>query len=114
MLLGDDNEDNPNVNPTDPDALVGTWVSDLSGKTFSIWNYGKSWNVWKFNADGTGVCDVYFLAGDEPVALQHQPFTYTAKDGNITVTPEQRQQMVEAYHKYLKKGKEKQVKKYEC
>ena len=81
-----DNEDNPNVNPTDPDALVGTWVGDLSGKTQSLWNYGKAWNVWKFNADGTGVCDVYFMAGDEPVALQHQPFTYTAKAGNITVT----------------------------
>jgi len=81
-----DNEDNPNVNPTDPDALVGIWVGDLSGKTQSLWNYGKAWNVWKFNADGTGVCDVYFMAGDEPVALQHQPFTYTAKAGIITVT----------------------------
>ena len=78
-----DNDDNPTTNPTDPKALVGTWVCDLSGKTFSLWNYGKSWNVWTFNADGTGVCDTYFLAGEEPVAVQHQPFTYTAEDGKL-------------------------------
>ena len=63
--------------------LSGTWVTDLSGKTMSIWNYGKAWNAWTFNADGTGVCDVFFLAGDEPVAIQHQPFTYTAENGKL-------------------------------
>ena len=78
-----DNDDNPTLNPTDPKALVGTWVCDLSGKTFSLWNYGKAWNVWKFNADGTGVCDTYFMAGEEPVAVQHQPFTYTAEAGKL-------------------------------
>jgi len=69
--------------PTDSKALVGTWVGDLSGKTQSIWNYGKAWNAWTFNADGTGVSDLYFLVGDEPVAIQHQPFTYTAEDGKL-------------------------------
>ena len=87
MVLGftacNNNEDNPTTNPTDPKALVGTWVCDLSGKTFSLWNYGKAWNVWTFTADGTGVCDTYFLAGDEPVAVQHQPFTYTAEEGKL-------------------------------
>lgn len=78
-----DNEDNTTVNPTDSNALVGTWVTDLTGETFSIWNYGKAWNVWTFNADGTGVSDVFFMAGDEPVAIQHQPFTYTAEDGKL-------------------------------
>ncbi len=78
-----DNEDNLTVNPTDPKALVGTWVGDLSGKTQSIWNYGKAWNVWTFNSDGTGVSDVYFLLDNEPVAIQHQPFTYTAEDGKL-------------------------------
>ena len=77
MMLGftacSDNDDTPTTNPTDPKALVGTWVGDLTGKTFSIWSYGKAWNVWMFNADGTGVCDTYFLAGEEPVAVQHQP-----------------------------------------
>jgi hypothetical protein len=62
---------------------VGTWVGDLSGKTQSIWNYGKAWNVWTFNSDGTGVSDLYFLAGDDPVAIQHQPFTYTAENGKL-------------------------------
>ncbi len=78
-----DNEDNLTVNPTDPKALIGTWVGDLSGKTQSIWNYGKAWNVWTFNSDGTGVSDVYFLLDNEPVAIQHQPFTYTAEDGKL-------------------------------
>ena len=81
-----DNDDNPMTNPADPKALVGTWVGDLSGRTHSLWNYGKAWNVWTFRADGTGVCDVYFLMGEEPIALQHQPFTYTAEAGNMTVT----------------------------
>jgi hypothetical protein len=71
------------ITPSGYKDLGGTWVSDLSGKTFSIWNYGKAWNAWTFNADGTGVCDVFFLAGEEPVAIQHQPFTYTAEDGKL-------------------------------
>lgn len=83
-----DNDDNPMVDPTDPNALEGTWVGDLSGKTQSIWNYGKAWNVWTFNADGTGVSDVYFMAGDEPIAIQHQPFTYTAVDGKLVTVME--------------------------
>ena len=81
-----DNDDNPVVNPTDPKALVGTWVGDLSGKTHTLWTYGKAWNVWTFNADGTGVCDVYFTSNDQPVGLQHQPFTYVAEGGTMTVT----------------------------
>jgi len=81
-----DNDDNPTPKPTDGSALVGTWVGDLSGKTHSLWNYGKAWNVWTFNADGTGVCDVFFMASDQPVALQRQPFTYIAEGGNMTVT----------------------------
>jgi hypothetical protein len=81
-----DNDDNPTPQPTDGKALVGTWVSDLTGKTHTMWTYGKAWNVWTFNADGTGVCDVYFTSNDQPMALQHQPFTYTAEGGNMTVT----------------------------
>ena len=42
------NDDPTMVNPTDPKALTGTWVGDLTGKTFSLWNYGKAWNVWTF------------------------------------------------------------------
>jgi len=81
-----DNDDNPTPQPTDSKALVGTWVGDLSGKTHTMWTYGKAWNVWTFNADGTGVCDVYFTSNDQPLALQRQPFTYTAEGGNMTVT----------------------------
>ena len=75
--------DNPTPQPTDGKALVGTWVSDLTGKTHTMWTYGKAWNVWTFNSDSTGVSDLYFLVGDEPVAIQHQPFTYTAEDGKL-------------------------------
>jgi hypothetical protein len=74
---------NDDITPPGYKDLGGTWVSDISGNTFSIWNYGKSWNVWTFDADGTGVCDVFFLAGEDPVAIQHQPFTYTAEDGKL-------------------------------
>ena len=55
-------DDKQTAKPTDAKALVGTWECDLSGRTFALWNYGKAWNVWTFNADGTGVCDVFFLA----------------------------------------------------
>ena len=81
-------DDNQTAKPTDAKALVGTWECDLSGRTFALWNYGKSWNVWTFNSDGTGVCDVFFLAGEEPVAIQHQPFTYTAEDGKLVTKME--------------------------
>ena len=74
---------NKDESPSGFKDFGGTWVTDASGKTFSIWNYGKAWNVWTFNADGTGACDVFFLAGEEPVAIQHQPFTYTAENGKL-------------------------------
>ncbi len=79
---------NKDTTPTGFKDFGGTWVTDASGKTFSIWNYGKAWNVWTFNADGTGVCDVFFLAEEEPVAIQHQPFTYTAWDGKLVTLME--------------------------
>ena len=44
-------DDNQTAKPTDAKALVGTWECDLSGRTFALWNYGKAWNVWTFNAD---------------------------------------------------------------
>ena len=80
-----DNDDTSMPNPTDGSALVGTWVGDLTGKTPAMWSYGKAWNVWTFQADGTGASDVFFMLGDEPIAVQHQPFTYTAKDGKLVV-----------------------------
>ena len=84
-MLTSCNKDNT---PSGYKDFGGTWVADVSGKTFSIWNYGKAWNVWTFNADGTGVCDEFFLSGEDPVAVQHQPFTYTAADGKLVTLME--------------------------
>jgi len=74
--------DNPTSKVTDVSALVGTWYTDLTGKTHFQWNEGPALNVWTFQADGTGVCDVFFTANDQPKAIEHQPFTYTI-DGDI-------------------------------
>lgn len=69
-------------NEIDVSALEGTWYTDLTGKTHLQWNDGPALNVWTFQADSTGVCDVFFIAGDQPKAIEHQPFTFTV-NGNI-------------------------------
>lgn len=71
--------------PTEYKNLEGTWYTDLSGQTHSLWNYGKAWNVWTFQTDGTGVCDVFYTADDQPVAIEHQPFTYTVEGGIMNI-----------------------------
>lgn len=72
--------------PAEYKSLEGTWVADLTGRTHSIWNFGTCWNVWNFQTDGTGVCDVFYTVGEEPVAIEHQPFTYTANEGTLYIT----------------------------
>lgn len=69
-------------NEIDVNALVGTWYTDLTGKTHFQWSDGPALNVWEFKADSTGVCDVFFIADDQPKAIEHQPFTFKV-NGNI-------------------------------
>lgn len=72
----------------DVSALEGTWYTDLTGKTHFEWNDGPALNVWTFQVDGTGVCDVFFLADDQPKAIEHQPFTYTINGKLMTFVME--------------------------
>ena len=50
----------------DEDPLVGKWTNELMGLEFT----------YTFNADGTGD---YYAAGTD------MPFTYTAKDGQLSI-----------------------------
>lgn len=75
-------------NEIDIRALDGTWYTDLTGKTHFQWNDGPALNVWTFHVDGTGVCDVFFLANDQPKAIEHQPFTYTINGKLVTFVME--------------------------
>lgn len=73
-----DNDDNP---ATGVDGrIVGEWYADVSGKTYAKWNYGKCWQVTELKVDGTGSTDIYYLNDDEPVAREHNDFTYTAAE----------------------------------
>lgn len=74
--------------PSDYKDLEGTWYADLSGETHSLWSYGKAWNVWTFQTDGTGVCDVFYTAEDQPMAIEHQPFTYTITGDILNIVME--------------------------
>lgn len=69
-------------------AIAGTWYTDLTGMTHFQWSEGPALNVWTFQADSTGVCDVFFLADDQPKAIEHQPFTFTIDDNVMTFVME--------------------------
>ena len=90
-----DNDDNP-ADPTHggDSKIVGNWFSDVSGKTYAKWNYGKTWQNTEFKADGTGSTRIYYLVGDNAVGCEKLDFTYTASaDGVLTMTPTDRDVM---------------------
>ena len=90
-----DNEDNP-VNPTPSvdSQIVGNWCSDVSGKTYAKWNYGKTWQHTEFKADGTGSTRIYYTFEDNAIGIEKIDFTYTATaDGTLTMTPSDREAM---------------------
>ena len=90
-----DNDDNP-ADPThgDDSKIVGNWFSDVSGKTYAKWNYGKTWQNTEFKTDGTGSTRIYYLIGDDAVGCEKLDFTYTASgDGVLTMTPTDRDVM---------------------
>ena len=74
--------------------IVGTWFSDVSGKTYAKWNYGKTWQNTEFKTDGTGSTRIYYLIGDKAVGCEKIDFTYTASaDGVLTMNPTDRDVM---------------------
>ena len=80
-----DNDDNPVPESGASGELVGQWYSDVSGATHAAWTYGKAWQQTELKADGTGVTNIYYLDGDVAMAREHYSFTYTAKEGVLTM-----------------------------
>ena len=87
-----DNDDNfaPGVDK----MIVGNWFSDVSGKTYAKWNYGKTWQNTEFKTDGTGSTRIYYTMDDNAIGCEKIDFTYTASaDGVLTMTPTDRDVM---------------------
>ena len=80
-----DNDDNPVPESGASGELVGQWYSDVSGATYAAWTYGKAWQQTEFNADGTGTTSIYYLNNDDAVGRERYSFTYTAKEGVLTM-----------------------------
>ena len=90
-----DNDDNPaNPTPGVDSKIVGNWCSDVSGKTYAKWNYGKTWQNTVFNSDGTGYTRIYYTLEDIAIGCEKIDFTYKASaDGVLTMTPTDRDVM---------------------
>ena len=80
-----DNDDNPVPESGASGELVGQWYSDVSGATYAAWTFGKAWQQTEFNADGTGTTTIYYLNNDDAVGRERYSFTYTAKEGVLTM-----------------------------
>lgn len=80
-----DNDDNPVPESGASGKLVGQWYSDVSGATYAAWTYGKAWQQTEFNADGTGTTSIYYLNNDDAVGRERYSFTYTAREGVLTM-----------------------------
>ena len=87
-----DNDDNP-VSGVDR-RIVGNWCADVSGKTYTKWNYGETWQNTVFKADGTGCTRIYYTSEGNAIGCEVIDFTYTASaDGVLTMTPKDREVM---------------------
>ena len=80
-----DNDDTPVPEQGANSEFVGQWYSDVSGATYAAWTYGKAWQQMEFNADGTGTTSIYYLNNDDAVGRERYSFTYTAKEGVLTM-----------------------------
>ena len=80
-----DNDDNPVPESGANGELVGQWYSDVSGATYAAWTFGKAWQQTEFNADGTGTTSIYYLNNDDAVGRERYSFTYTAREGVLTM-----------------------------
>ena len=85
-----DNDDNPSQTPGGG-SIVGNWCSDVSGKTFAKWNYGKTWQNTEFKADGTGSTRIYYTYQDKAIGCEKIDFTYTAANGVLTMKSKDRE-----------------------
>jgi hypothetical protein len=85
-------EDNPSTGGSS--EIVGTWYSNVSGKTFAKWNYGETWQNTEFKADGTGSTRIFYTLEDNAIGCEKIDFTYTASaDGSLTMTSNDREAM---------------------
>ena len=66
--------------------IKGSWYADVTGKTYSLWNYGPAWQQTTFNADGTGTTSIYYTVDTTMVAYENNAFTYTTNNGTLTMT----------------------------
>ena len=80
-----DNDDTPVPEQGANSEFVGQWYSDVSGATYAAWTYGKAWQQTELKADGTGVTNIYYLNNDDAVGRERYSFTYTAKEGVLTM-----------------------------
>ena len=87
-------ENDDNTSTGGNNEIVGNWFSDVSGKTYAKWNYGKTWQNTEFKADGTGCTRIYYIFEDNALGIEKIDFTYTVSaDGALTMTPNDREAM---------------------
>ena len=69
-------DDNPaKPTPGVDSKIVGNWYSDVSGKTYAKWNYGKTWQNTEFKADGTGSTRIYYTLEGNSIGIEKIDFT---------------------------------------
>ena len=62
LIACSSNEDNPSGDPVMESGIVGSWCTDLTGRTFALWNYGPALNRLILRADGLCFGDRYVLS----------------------------------------------------
>lgn len=67
-------------------TFSGSWIGEVTGNTYAIWNYGEAWNKLTFHTDGTGISDIYYTFEEQPVAHEQHSFTYTLTADKLTLT----------------------------
>ena len=94
VMIACTSDNDNNLAPGVDKKIVGNWFSDVSGKTYAKWNYGKTWQNTEFKTDGTGSTRIYYTMDDNAIGCEKIDFTYTASaDGVLTMTPTDRDVM---------------------
>ena len=71
--------------------IVGNWCSNVSGKTYARWNYGETWQMTEFKADGTGSTCIYYTSEGKVIGREKIDFSYSATaDGRLAIDPTNR------------------------